>query len=63
MHPLLKTTRRTCVRLDHAYPRNATYDFHRGLWLASAGPLCHDRGNMAFSKKEDVETGEDQKGQ
>ena len=63
MHPLLQTTRRTPVRIAEAYPQNATYDFHRGLWVGPEGPLCNTPASMPYTKKEDLETGEDQKGQ
>lgn len=63
MHPLLQTTRRTSVQPNGVRPMNATYDFFRGLWIGPQGPLCCDSSHMPQSKKNDIETGEDQKGQ
>lgn len=63
MHPLLNTTRRTLAHGDAAYPQGATYDFRSGVWTGPNGPLCDDDERQMVSKKNDLETGEDQKGQ
>lgn len=63
MHPLMKTTRRTAARPNGIRPADATYDFASGMWSNADGPLCDDVRRMPDSKKNDVETGEDQKGQ
>lgn len=63
MHPLLHTTRRTRAQPNGVRPVNATYDFLGGLWISPEGPLCCDPSHIPMSKKNDIETGEDQKGQ
>jgi hypothetical protein len=62
MHPLLKTTVRSTVITEAAYPSGAEYDFESGVWQGSNGPVCEDPSTMPMSKKADLETGEDQKG-
>ena len=63
MHPLMRTTRRTTAQPDGVRPEGATYDFHQGMWLRPDGPLCDSPDCMSTTKKADIETGEDQKGQ
>ena len=63
MHPLLETTRRTAVRPERVLPESAVYDFNKGIWVGPNGPLCNDPENIPATKKEDIEVGEDQKGQ
>ncbi len=63
MHPLLKTTRRTPAQPHGVRPKDATYDFEKGIWCGANGPICNDSSYIAVSKKCDIETGEDQKGQ
>jgi hypothetical protein len=63
MHPLMKTTRRTLANNPSAQPEGADYDFAAGLWVLNGGALCDDPRQMPASKKNDLETGEDQKGQ
>jgi hypothetical protein len=63
MHPLLKTTVRSTVLVETVYPIGAEYDFASGVWQGSNGPVCEDKSTMPMSKKCDLETGEDQKGQ
>ena len=63
MHALLKTTRRTLAQPHGVRPKNAAYDFEKGIWEGDFGPLCNDSNYIPQSKKNDIETGEDQKGQ
>lgn len=63
MHPLLQTTHRTASTPSVGQPTNATYDFISGMWEGPNGPLCDDPNHRPQSKKADMETGEDQKGQ
>lgn len=63
MHPLLRHARRSLVNGEAVRPTNAIYDYVQGLWNGPNGPLCDDPPNLPQSKKFDVETGEDQKGQ
>ncbi|MBZ9766715.1 hypothetical protein LB526_08080 [Mesorhizobium sp. CA6] len=63
MHPLLALARRTPIDERAARPTGATYDFVSGLWNGKAGPLIDNPDELPTSKKFDVETGEDQKGQ
>ena len=63
MHPLLSTTRRSSALCDNAYPQDAAYDFRSGMWTGPSGAICDDADRKMASKKNDLETGEDQKGQ
>ena len=63
MHPLLMTTRRSAVDLDAAYPHGSNYDFVSGVWQGPNGLVCDDVSLTPQTKKADLETGEDQKGQ
>ena len=63
MHPLMKTTIRTTAKPEAAYPANSQYDFSAGMWFGPDGPVCNDPAMTPQSKKADLETGEDQKGQ
>lgn len=63
MHPLIDTARRTKIDLQAVRPATARYDFAAGMWEGSSGPLCDDPNHIPQSKKADMETGEDQKGQ
>lgn len=63
MHPLMQTTRRTAADPELGRPNDAAYDFSSGMWTGSKGPLCDDPEHIPQSKKNDMETGEDQKGQ
>ena len=62
-HPLLATVRRTRADTGAARPHDAIYDFVGGIWIGPEGPLCDDPLHIPVSKKDDIETGEDQKGQ
>lgn len=63
MHALIRTTRRTLAQPNGVRPSNARYEFTKGLWIGPDGPLYRDPDQMPQSKKADIETGEDQKGQ
>jgi len=63
MHPLLRTTRRSRFDSSTGQPQNAAYDFSSGTWSGANGLLCDDPDHIPQSKKHDMETGEDQKGQ
>lgn len=63
MHALLRTTRRSAAQPSGVRPVDAEYEFAKGIWVGSGGPLCNDPDHMPQSKKADIETGEDQKGQ
>lgn len=63
MHPLLASARRTPIDEKAARPKGATYDFASGVWHSQSGPLIVDPDSLPRTKKFDIETGEDQKGQ
>ena len=63
MHPLFQTTRRTPVSPEGLRPQDADYDFAEGVWRDAKGPLSDDDERIPRTKKADLETGEDQKGQ
>lgn len=44
-------------------PKGATYDFVTGVWSNASGHVAFQEGNPPVSKKNDLETGEDQKGE
>lgn len=44
-------------------PKDATYDFVAGVWSNQNGLIAFQGGNPPVSKKNDLETGEDQKGE
>ena len=62
MHPLMKTTKSSLADNPAAWPDDAEYDFAEGVWKRTANAVDgpYDR---PVSKKFDIETGEDQKGQ
>jgi len=63
MHPLLAFARRTPTDERAVRPTRATYDFAAGIWQGEGGPLVQGPNDLPKTKKADVETGEDQKGQ
>lgn len=63
MHPLLKTTVRSSAIMVLDHRSGSKYDFATGVWHGPNGPVCEDESTMPISKKNDIETGEDQKGQ
>lgn len=62
MHPLLSTLVRSKATPD-VRPSAAEYDVASGLWMGVNGPVSDDPNRMPDTKKNDLETGEDQKGQ
>ncbi len=44
-------------------PKDATYDFSAGVWRNRNGLVAFQDGNDSVTKKNDLETGEDQKGE
>lgn len=44
-------------------PRDAVYDFAAGVWRNKNGLIAYDSRYGKQTKKNDLETGEDQKGQ
>lgn len=63
MHVLKAGARRSQTREAPPLPDGATYDEALGAWRGTAGLLAYDPDQERVSKKNDVETGEDQKGQ
>jgi hypothetical protein len=62
MHVLQREAKVTALR-ETEQPANASYDFSAGVWRGENGLLAYDQRNNATTKKNDIETGEDQKGQ
>ncbi|WP_041345175.1 hypothetical protein [Nitrobacter winogradskyi] len=44
-------------------PTDATYDFSAGVWRNQSGVVAFQNGGAPSTKKNDIETGEDQKGE
>lgn len=64
MHILQRLAVRTPARPETPMPNGASYDVAGGFWTGAAGePLALDPRLDRETKKMDVETGEDQKGQ
>lgn len=63
MHVLLTTALASTVRDEIPLPEGAKYDVALGAWRGDSGLLAFDPDTDRVSKKQDVETGEDQKGQ
>lgn len=63
MHVLLSRALASTVRDEIPLPEGAKYDVALGAWLGERGLLAYDPDTDRVSKKQDVETGEDQKGQ
>ena len=65
-HPLIRRARRTPIPSHPPTPKDAEYDPARGAWAdARTGALLvqnQEHRPRPQTKKEDVETGEDQKG-
>lgn len=62
-HILVKTAVRTPYRPVPEIPEGARYDPKRGYWLYGGTPWTESRAHKMFTKKNDIETGEDQKGE
>lgn len=63
MHILLKGAVESEARDETPMPANADYDVALGAWRGKTGLLAYDPDTDRQTKKQDVETGEDQKGQ
>ncbi|MBH9970503.1 MULTISPECIES: hypothetical protein [unclassified Commensalibacter] len=61
MHFLQKSAKRTKRKISK-YPSNAKYNFIKGVWQYNDGCLVIEGKDGPCTKKEDIETGEDQKG-
>lgn len=62
MHILERRAKASALRSNSA-PRDGIYDFAAGVWRGPSGLLAYDPAIDQMSKKNDLETGEDQKGQ
>jgi len=62
-HILIKTAVRTPYQPVPEIPEGARYDSERGYWLYQGSPWIESRALKMFTKKNDIETGEDQKGE
>lgn len=63
MHILLSRATRSEARDETPMPAEASYDLISGVWRGNAGLLAYDPSTETNTKKMDIETGEDQKGQ
>lgn len=63
MHVLRLKARASIARDIPPTPEDAKYDAALGAWRGANGLLAYDPDQDRVSKKNDVETGEDQKGQ
>ncbi len=62
MHILQLKAKRYRVN-GNGQPLDATYDFVAGVWRNRKGIVAFQEGSAPASKKNDLETGEDQKGE
>lgn len=62
MH-ILQTKAKKYQPNGNGQPKDATYDFAAGVWRNHKGLVAFQDGNGLMSKKNDLETGEDQKGE
>ena len=64
-HPLLKNAKRSAYIHAPEMSPDAAYDIRKGYWMEGSVPLADfsDRRRRPSSKKADIETGEDQKGE
>ncbi len=62
MHVLQREAKVTELR-EIEGPADAIYDFAAGVWRSHAGLIAYDSQDGMQTKKCDLETGEDQKGQ
>lgn len=62
-HILINLARRTRFRAQPEMPPEATYDLMLGVWKLPWSMLARDPDFENVSKKKDIETGEDNKGQ
>jgi len=47
----------------NGHPDAATYDFEVGAWVNEQGLVAFQEGSELVTKKNDIESGEDQKGE
>lgn len=62
MHVLHRLAKTTPLNSNTA-PEGAYYDFVAGVWQREGRAIALDPNNKVTTKKADIETGEDQKGQ
>lgn len=63
-HILIATASRKRRRTTPELPPGAFYDVNGGCWMLNGAPLVGlDRSLQPVTKKHDLETGEDQKGE
>ncbi|MDB5801744.1 MAG: hypothetical protein JWL63_2683 [Rhodocyclales bacterium] len=62
MHILERTAKPTKLNEERS-PEGAVYCFEAGVWRGAEGLITYDPRHGKATKKNDVETGEDQKGQ
>jgi hypothetical protein len=62
MHILQKTAKTSEIK-EIQSPGGGYYNFEAGVWIGGDGLIAYDSQNQIVSKKNDIETGEDQKGQ
>ena len=63
MHVLHRLAKTTLLNSSNCAPEGTNYDFAAGVWLRDGQIIALDPDNQVCSKKADIETGEDQKGQ
>ena len=64
-HPLFELAQRTALNPEDLSPPNATYSVRRGVWIDTDSRtlvIRREGEEPPRTKKNDVETGEDQKG-
>jgi hypothetical protein len=62
MHILERLAKKTKIN-GFGLPREAAYNFEAGAWIGQNGLVSLDPENEMTTKKNDLETGEDQKGE
>lgn len=63
-HILIATAKRNVRRIEIDMPQGAHYDNKAGCWMLNGQPFVTlDQFRTQASKKNDMETGEDQKGE
>ncbi|ENZ83252.1 hypothetical protein [Caulobacter vibrioides] len=63
MHVLRGYALESVARDETPLPTGARYDVGLGAWRGEKGLLAYDAMTDRLTKKHDIETGEDQKGQ
>ena len=62
-HILLTNAKRVTARSTPEIPPDAHYDLDAGVWRVGENLLARDPVGVRVSKKADIETGEDRKGE